>query len=303
MIGIKRIGIHETRSDKITGVVIHAILTLIGFAMLYPILFVVAASFSDPRAINMGQVFIWPVGFHLEGYRSIFTNQWITIGYRNSLIYTLAGTLLHLVVTFPCGYALTKKYIPGYKVITLYMIVTMFFNGGLIPTFLVVRDMGLIDKPYTLIVLGCVNVFNCILCRIYIETSIPKELHEAAHVEGCSDIGVMVRICLPLSAPILAVLALFTGVGKWNDWFNALIYITTRELNPLQIFLREILVLGSQYDIDRDFTELQTAMERVRLAQVMRYALIIVASVPVLAFYPFVQKHFVKGVFIGSLKG
>jgi len=278
-------------------------LFIIGVVMLYPIWFVIIASISDPIAVNSGDVVFLPIGFQLEGYSNILRNEWILIGYRNSLIYAFFGTLFSLTLTFPAGYVLSRKDVFGHKLITLYLLITMFFNGGLIPTFLVVRDLNLLDRPFTLIILGAVSVFNIILCRVYIQSSIPGELQEAARIDGCSDFGILFKIILPLSAPILAVLALFYGMARWNDFFTALIYISTRQYNPLQIFLREILIQNAQFDVRRDIADLAAAAERARLAQVMRYGLVVVSSLPMLILYPFVQRYFVKGVMIGALKG
>jgi putative aldouronate transport system permease protein len=275
--------------------------------MLYPLWFVLIASFSSPNAVNIGDVAFYPKGFQIEGYLNIFKNEWILTGYRNSLFYTVFGTLLNLAVTFPAGYALSRKDMYGYKLINVYMIVTMYFHGGLIPTFLVIKGIGLVDKPYTLLILGAVSVFNCILTRTFIQSSIPGELQESARIDGCTDIGIMFRIILPLSTPVIAVLTLYYGIAHWNDYFSALIYVNTREYSPLQIFLREILVLQAQFTVMDpeafDFDAMVTALERARLAQVMRYGLIVVASVPMLILYPFVQRYFVQGVMIGALKG
>ena len=299
--------IRKTRSDMITGAIIYVLLGIITLIMLYPLWFVLIASLSSPNAVNLGDVLLWPIGFQIEGYLNIFKNEWILLGYRNSLIYTILGTFLSLALTFPVGYALSRKDMYGHKIINIYMIITMFFNGGLIPTFLIIRNIGLVDKPYTLILLGSVSVFNCIICRTFIQTNIPGELQESARIDGCSDIGIMLRIVLPLSTPVLAVLTLYYGLARWNDYFNALIYISNREYNPLQIFLREILVLNAQFNVmdpeNFNYDTMVIALERNRLAQVMRYGLIVVASVPMLILYPFVQKYFVQGVMIGALKG
>lgn len=293
--------IRATKVDRVTNGFIYTVLFLIALVTIYPILFVVSASFSEPTAVNSGQVLLWPVGFQMDGYQEIFKNQWILTGYQNSLVYTIFGTLLNLFVTFTAAYALARKDIYGRKLLNIYMIIPMWFSGGLIPTFLTVSAVGLIDKPYTLIILGAINIYNFIICRTFIMNSIPGELQESARIDGCSDIGIMVRIVLPLSTPVLAILTLYYGLAHWNDYFTALIYLNSRRYMPLQIFLREILIQNVVFEGDP--LELEDSMRRAYMLQVMRYGLIVVSSVPMLIMYPFVQRYFVQGVMIGALKG
>ena len=292
----------ETRGDTITLAVIYVLLALVGIIALYPIIFVLSASISDPAAVNSGKVILWPIGFHLDGYRFIFENDWVMIGYRNSILYTVFGTLLNLVVTFMAAYALSRKDMFGRQVISVYMIIPMWFGGGLIPTFITVSNLGLLNKPYTLIVLGAISMYNCVICRTFISSSIPDDLQDAARIDGCSDFGIMLRVVLPLSKPVLAILALYYGLGHWNDYFTALIYVNDRGLQPLQTFLRMILIMNEEMDLG-GVSELETMKYRVYISQIMRYGLIVVASVPMLIIYPFVQKYFVQGVMIGALKG
>jgi putative aldouronate transport system permease protein len=298
----KRLNIRETRADYITLGIIYIILSLVGIITLYPVIYVFSASISDPVAVNSGQVLLWPVGIHFEGYRYIFENDWVMIGYRNSTVYTVLGTLLNLTVTFLAAYALSREDLFGRPIISFYMIIPMWFSGGLIPTFITVNNLGLVNKPYTLIILGAISMYNCVICRTFIQSSIPQELQEAARIDGCNDFGIMLKIVLPLSKPVLAILALYYGLGHWNDYFTALIYVNDRKLQPLQTFLRMILILNEEIDMS-DVTQLEIAQYRSYISQIMRYGLIVVASLPMLIAYPFVQRYFVKGVMIGALKG
>ena len=293
--------IRDSNVDRATNYVIYVILIFIALVTIYPIIYVFSASFSDPTAVNSGQVLLWPVGFQIEGYQEIFKNLWILTGYRNSLIYTVFGTILNIFVTFTASYALARKDIYGRTILNVFMIIPMWFSGGLIPTFLTVSAVGLINKPYTLIILGAINIYNFIICRTFIMNSIPGELQESAKIDGCSDIGIMTKIVFPLSTPVLAILTLFYGLEHWNNYFTALIYLNSREYMSLQIFLREILIQNVVFEGDP--LELVDSVRRAYMLQVMRYGVIVVSSVPMLILYPFVQKYFVQGVMIGALKG
>lgn len=299
-----RVRVRETMGDRITLGVFYVLLTLIALITIYPVIYVISASVSEPTAVNNGSVVLWPVGFQLEGYQYIFENDWILLGYRNSLIYTVAGTLLDVAVTFLAAYALSRKDLLGRGVLNTYMIIPMWFSGGLIPTFMMVNSMGLVDKWYTLIIIGAFNTYNFIICRTFIQSSIPLELQEAAKIDGCTDLGIMAKVVLPLSMPVIAILCLYYGLAHWNDYFTGLIYINTRSLQPLQLFLREILIQNAQLEMgSSDMMALEDSMRRAYMMQVMRYGLIVVSSLPMLILYPFVQKYFVQGVMIGALKG
>ena len=299
----KQTRIRETRTDRITLWIFYAVLLLIGIITLYPVIYVVSASFSDPTAVNDGRVVLWPVGFQIEGYQYIFENEWILTGYRNSLFYMVAGTLLDVAVTFFAAYALARKNLYGRAVLNWYMIIPMWFGGGLIPTFIVVNDLKLVDSWWVLVILGAFSTYNFIICRTFIMTSIPYELQEAAIIDGCTDFGILFKVVLPLSMPIIAILCLYYGLGHWNDYFTGLIYVNSRNKQPLQVFLREILIQNSEMEMGGDATELEAMMRRLRMSQIMRYGLIVVSSLPMLIIYPFVQKYFVQGVMIGALKG
>lgn len=291
----------ESISDRVFSFVIMFLLTIIGLIVLYPMLFVLSASVSDPNAVNSGQVWLFPVGLHFDGYLRVFESRWVLIGYRNSLYYMVVGTMLAILVTFTGSYALSRRDIYGRKTLTFIIVFTMWFNGGLIPTFLLVNSLGLVDTPFVLVILGVVNAYNFVICRTFIQNSIPGELQEAARIDGCSDFGLCWRIAFPLSGPILAILALYYGLGHWNNYFSALIYLNNRNLQPLQIFLREILLQNQFVDISS--VDLDSLQELVRMTKIMKYSLIVVASLPMIMLYPFLQRYFVQGIMIGSLKG
>ena len=259
-----RARVRETMEDRITLGVFYVLLTLIALMTIYPVLYVISASVSEPTAVNDGSVVLWPVGFQLEGYQYIFENDWILLGYRNSLIYTVAGTLLDIAVTFLAAYALSRRDIFGRRALNTYMIIPMWFSGGLIPTFMMINSMGLVDQWYTLIIIGAFNTYNFVICRTFIQSNIPLELQEAARIDGCSDLGIMAKVVLPLSKPVLAILCLYYGLAHWNDYFTGLIYINTRSLQPLQLFLREILIQNAQLEMGSgDMMALEDSMRRV----------------------------------------
>ncbi len=294
--------IKDTTSDRIFVAAVYIVLGLVALIVLYPLLFVLAASVSDPNAVNAGKVWLLPVGFQLKGYTMVFSSKWVLVGYRNSLFYLLFGTSIDIFVTFTGAYALSRRDIYGRKLLTFFIVFTMWFNGGLIPTFLVVRSLGLVDSPLALVVLGAVSAYNFVICRTFIQNSIPGELQEAARIDGCSDFGLCWRIVFPLSGPVIAILALYYGLGHWNSYFPALMYLNRREWQPLQIFLREILLQNEFVDLEAS-VDLKSVQELARMTKIMKYSLIVIASFPMLILYPFLQRYFVQGVMIGSLKG
>lgn len=287
--------------DRVFDWGVTALLVVFGLLALYPIWFVIIASVSDPVMLNSGKIWLFPKGFQLDGYIEVFTNKWIFIGYRNSLLYTVIGTTLNVLATIMAAYPLARKDLFGRSFFSWLIAIPMWFGGGLIPTYLVVNKLHLINTPIVLVILGLVSSFNIIICRSYI-SSLPHELQEAAKIDGCSDFGILFKIILPLSKPILAVLALYYAVGHWNDFFNAMIYVNDKNLQTLQVFLREILLLNQNIDLET-LADPQELQAQLQLANVMKYSLIIIASVPLMVVYPFVQKHFVKGIMIGSVKG
>lgn len=287
--------------DKIFTVIVAIVLTLFFIVVLYPCIFVISASFSSGNAVQAGKVLLFPVDFSLEGYKAVFNTPKVWIGFRNSLFYTVAGTLISLVLTMTTAYCLSRNDVPGRNIIMLFFTFTMFFNGGMIPTYLVVRQMHMLNTPWALIIPGAISVYNMIVARTFIRNTIPNELMEASMIDGCSDIKYFVKIVLPLSKAIIAVLVLFYGVGIWNAYFNALIYLNDRDLYPLTIFLREILLVESIDPSTVADPELQAKI--ASMAGVIKYSLIVVTMIPIMLIYPFIQKYFVKGVMIGSVKG
>lgn len=288
-------------SDELRfDVIVYLIAAVIIIIVLYPLLFVVAASFSDPARVLNGEVWLLPKGVTLEAYINILHNDKIWIGYRNSILYTVVGTLINIVMTLLAAYPLSRPDLPGRKGLMLIITLTMFFSGGLIPSYLLVKGLGMVDTMWALIIPGAISTYNLIVMRTYFQSSIPWELQEAAHMDGCSNWRLLLSIILPLSKPILAVMVLFYAVGHWNAFFNALIYIRSEELYPLQLVLREILMISQSAGEEGGNVGLE---DKILLSESIKYAVIIVSSLPVLIMYPFVQRHFVKGVMIGSIKG
>ncbi len=292
--------IHATGHDRAFVIIVYALLTLITLLILYPLIFVLSASISDPNAVNSGKVWLWPVGLQWKGYAKVFESRWVLVGYRNSLIYLVFGTALNVFVTFTGAYALSRKDIYGRGLLTFFIVFTMWFNGGMIPTFLQVKSLGLVDSPWSMIIIGAMNAYNFIICRSFIQSSIPGELQEAGRIDGCSDFRLCAMIVFPLSGPVIAVLTLYYGLEHWNGYFNAMLYLNNRDYQPLQIFLREILLQNQTLDMSADLESLQA---NEMLKRTIRYSLIVVASLPMLVIYPFLQKFFAQGVMIGSIKG
>ena len=250
-------------------------------------------------------MWLWPVGFTSAGYQKVFRDPDIWLGYRNTIFYTVVGTLLNLAFTLPCAYALTKKTLPFKSLINFVILFTMFFSGGLIPLYMLVNNMGLMDTIWAVLLPTAVSAYNVIITRTFMDTSIPDGLEEAAEIDGCSPFGVFFRIVLPLSSPIIAVMALFYGVGHWNSYFNEMIFLSDRAKIPLQVVLRELIII-TQMNTDNavvNNTEAKTAAEMQQLAGVIKYSVMIVSTLPIIIVYPFLQRFFVKGVMIGSIKG
>lgn len=300
---IKRIGrgIGRNRSDLIFDIINYAFFTLVMLIVLYPIYFIVIASISDPYKVAGGQTLLWPAGINFEGYKRVFSNSTILNGYRNSLFYALAGTFINLVFTLPPGYALSRKGLAFKPSIMIYFMIPMYFGGGLIPSYILVKDLGMLNSIWALLIPSAVSIWNIIVARSFFQSNIPEELYESAVIDGCSHWRFFVSIVLPLSTALIAVLVLQFALGHWNSWFNALIYISNKNLYPLQLVLRNILIVNDPVlEMIKDQEEIQ---RRQRLAETLKYASIIVSSVPVLIIYPSLQKYFAKGVLIGSIKG
>ncbi len=287
--------------DKAFLFVVILVLTLFFITVLYPCIFVVSASFSSGTAVQSGRVVLFPVDPTLEGYKTVLNTPTVWVGYRNSIFYTVVGTLINLALTMTAAYCLSRKDLPGCNFIMLAFTFTMFFSGGIIPMYIQVRNLKLLNTMWSLILPGAISVYNLIVARTFIVSSIPGELLEASQIDGCSDVRYYLSIVLPLSGAIIAVEALFYAVGHWNAYFNAMIYLSKRSLYPLTLYLREILMASNIDPSTVTDPELQARL--IDMVGIIKYALIVVAVVPVLLFYPFVQKYFVKGVMIGSVKG
>ena len=291
----------RTKADRIFDLLVLLILILVGLIVLYPILFTITASISEPNAVNSGEVILLPKGVQFGGYTSVFKNKWIMVGYRNSLIYTVVGTLLNVTVTFMAAFSLSRRDLVGRKFFNWFIAIPMWFGGGLIPTYLTVNSYGLVNSPLVLVILGLVSSYNLIICRTYL-SGLPFELQESAKIDGANEFQIMFLIVLPLSSAILGVLTLYYAVGHWNDYFNPMIYVNNKNFMPLQVFLREILLLNANIDPDQ-VVDIEVLMQNQRNSEVMKYSLIIVATLPMLILYPMLQKYFIKGVLVGSIKG
>jgi len=293
--------IRKSRADRLFDIMNYSFLAFIMLIVLYPLYLVVISSISDPNSVNAGTVWLLPDGLTFEGYKRIFADERIWTGYRNSLFYAVLGTSVNVVLTLGAGYALSRTELAGRNFFMFLIVFTMFFGGGLIPTYLLVKELGMVNTIWSQVIPNAVGAFNIIITRTFFQSTIPKELQDAGEIDGCSDARFFFSIVLPLSLPIVAVMVLFSAVGHWNSYFQALIYLRNEALFPLQIVLREILVVNETQD--NLLAAAQNEAETLRIADVMKYGVIIVASLPVLALYPFLQRYFVKGVMIGSIKG
>ena len=296
--------IRESRGDQVFKIINTTIVTILLLIVLYPLINVLSCSFCDPLEVGAGHVILLPKGLNILGYKRVFQDPSIMTGYANSLFYTVVGTVINLLVTVPAGYALSRSDLPGRSAIMGYFMFTMYFSGGMIPSFLLVRNLGLYDTRAVLLILGAFSTYNCIICRTFF-ASIPKELEEAASIDGCAPIRCFIQIILPISQALLGVMVLYFAVGHWNSYFNAMMYTYRDALKPLQVILRRILVeaqMSAQMSENMGGAE-DYADEQYQLAALIRYAVIVVSSVPVLILYPFLQKYFDQGVMIGSVKG
>lgn len=298
--------IKQTKGDKIFMILVHIFVLVALLLVLYPLIYVISASISSPTAVNSGQMWLFPKDVTWEGYKTILTYKTIWQGYRNTIFYTAIGTGINLAFTIPCAYALSRPEFYGRGLFMKFMMVPMFIGGGLIPSYLLIRSLGMIDTIWAITLPGAVSVYNVAITRTFFNSTIPREMEEAALIDGCSDIQMFFRIILPLSLPIIAVMGLFCGVGHWNSFFGALIYFTNKSMYPLQLVLREILVtqdMAGNQGTEMSSAVAEIAYSRQQLAQVIRYGVMIVSTLPIILVYPFLQKYFVKGVMVGSLKG
>jgi len=296
----KSSAIKEPIGDRILTVIIYTVLILILITVTYPLLNIVASSFSDPNAVIKGEVTIFPINPTLIAYKTVFNNSQVIAGFANTVFYTVVGTVIQLILTVLIAFPLSRKEFVGRKLIMMLIVFTMFFEGGLIPTYMIVKDLGLVDTRWALIIPKALGVWQVIIAVTFFKTSIPTELYESAQLDGCSDIKFIWKIVLPLSKPIIAVLVLMYAVGNWNSYFDALIYLNSQDLYPLQLVLRNILVMNQMNTLSPAVAYKLQHLQG--LADLLKYALIVISSLPILLFYPFVQKHFVKGMMIGSIK-
>lgn len=291
-----------SNSDRTFHLINNTLMLILLILIAYPLYYVLVASISNPYDVYAGKTFLFPSGFTLEGYARVFQEKSILTGYLNSIYYTVLGTVVSVGLIVITAYPLSKKTLPGKKLIMTFYVITMYVGGGLIPTYLVVSNLKMIDSVWALILPGGVAVYNVIVTRTYFETSIPAELYEAAQIDGSSNIGTFIKIALPLAKPIIAVMVIFTMVAYWNDWFTALIYMNSSSRYPLQLVLRQILIQSQAS------TSMMSGMdggyaEKNRITELIKFASIVVGSVPMLIAYPFVQKYFEKGFMAGAVKG
>ncbi len=297
MTGVK---VQKSRTDKIFDFFLYTISTIIVIVMLYPMYFIVIASFSNPADVSAGNIVLLPKGITFKGYQKLLEYSQLWVGYKNTILYAALGTVISLVVNVPTAYALSRKDLCGRKLFTVFYLIPMFFTGGLIPTYLIVKDFGLLDNFWVMVLPFSVITYYIIVARTFFNNSIPGDLWEAAQIDGCGHLGFFFQIVIPLSKAVLAVIALWTAVGQWNSYFNALIYLRNPDLQPLQLVLRNILI--SNQTISSMSTG-AAAVEAKQMADLIKYAIIVVSSAPIMCMYPFVQKHFNQGVMLGSLKG
>ena len=292
---------HESRGDRIFQMVAVGIVTLMTLLILIPMINVVSASFSSSSAVNAGKVFLLPVEASFDNYVTILKYKSVWLGYRNTIFYTVAGTLLNVFLTMMCAYPLAQKSFSGRKFLSILFFIPMIFNGGMIPNYILMRDLKIINTMWACLLPGAINIFNMIVTRTFIQTSIPETMAEAARIDGCSSTRYFFSFVLPLSKTIIAVISMYYAVAHWNDYFTAFLYLNKRDLYPLQLFLREILV-NSQFD-SSVMSDPEAARQLQGLAETLKYVVIVVSTLPLMCIYPFVQKYFVKGIMVGSVKG
>jgi putative aldouronate transport system permease protein len=290
---------NKQSADVMLEILMYVLAAIMLVILIYPLYFIVIASFSDPAAVANGQMWLFPKGFTLDGYKELLNHQNIWIGYRNTILYTVIGTAIGLTVNISAAYALSRKDLVGRKSISLFFIFTMFFSGGLIPMFLTIQDFHLYNTFLVMVLPFSVVVFDIIVARTFFQTSIPNDLLEAAQMDGCGNLRYFVQIVLPLSKAVIAVLGLWIAVGYWNSYFNALIYLKDPNLYPLQLILRNILITNQ---MQSNLGTGEAATIAMRLANLMRYSVIIISTLPIMCVYPFVQKYFNQGVMIGAVK-
>lgn len=299
-------GIQETRQDKIFLTLNYIYVTIAFLLVAYPLVYMISASISNPKEVASGAMWLFPKDITFEGYERVLQDQRIWSGYANTILYTVVGTAVNLVFTIPAAYALSRRDLVGRGFFMGVFMFTMFFGGGLVPSYLLIKELGMINSMWALILPSAASVWNIIVSRTFFQGTIPSELQEAAQIDGCSNFKLFFKIVLPLSMPIIAVMALFYGVGHWNSYFSAMIYLNDSAKYPLQLVLRQILVLqemSAQGSGMMDGSSASALNNKAEVAALVRYAVIIVSTLPVIIIYPFLQRYFVQGVMIGSVKG
>jgi putative aldouronate transport system permease protein len=291
--------IQDSTSDKIFMIIVYAILSIVLVVVIYPLIYIVSSSISSPHAVISGQVWLWPVDISFDGYLTLWHTPMIKTSYWNSLFYTAAGTAISVALTIMMAYPLSRKTLYGRTPILVMVTFTLLFSGGLIPTYLVVRELGMIDTRWAVLIPNAIWVWQMIIAKSFFQSNIPEELLEASEMDGCSDFRFIWSVVLPLSKPIIAVLVLMYAVGQWNSYFDALIYLKTDKLYPLQLILRSIIIQNNSGGV----ADVGLQVQRQQLTELLKYSLIVVATLPVLLIYPFVQRYFVQGILVGSIKG
>ena len=287
--------------DKLFTILVYVVLSAVLVVILYPLIYVVSASFSDPQAVISGEVVLFPVRPTLRGYAAVFQNGKILTGFANSFFYLIAGTAINLVMTMLCAYPLSRKEFTARGKISLFFVFTMYFSGGMVPSYILVNKLHLLNTRWAMLIPMAMSTYNMIICRTYIVNSIPDELYEASQIDGRTPFKYMIRIVVPLCKPILAVLTLYYGVSHWNDYFNAMLYLHDDRLQPLTIVMKEILIMG-KVDMTK-VTDASAVSKLQGMSELLKYSTIVVACLPVMLLYPMIQKHLVKGVMVGSVKG
>ena len=296
----------KKKKIELFDVVNTSLVILITLIVIYPLYFSVIASFSGPKQVALGNTLLWVKDFSTEAYKYVIEEEQLWVGYRNSIIYLILGTLYNLILTIPAAYVMSKKYLPFRGALSWYFFITIYISGGMIPNYLLVKDLGLIDNPLVMIIGVGVSCYNLIVTRQYFSSSIPEDIYEACYIDGASELTCFTKIAVPLAKPIIAVMALYYGVGHWNGYYSALLYLRKAKYYPLQLVLRNILIsneLSTAAIENADAETVAYLVHRAEMVQVMKYAIIFIASAPLLIAYPFVQKHFTKGIMIGSVKG
>ncbi len=297
---------HVAAGDRLFLVIVYFAVFLITFCCVYPLYFTVIASFSDATDLYSGKVNLLPSGFHLDAYKEVLKNNSIWRGYANSIFYTVGGTAVNLFLTVPTAYALSRKRMFGRNFLMTLFVITMYFGGGLVPTYILYKNLHLTNTPWIMLISGGLSVYNVIVTRTYFQNSIPDGLYEASRIDGASEFLIFGKIFLPLSKPIIAVITLYYAAGHWSSYFGAMIYLANSKLHPLQLVLRKILILNESAIQNIEDAASQEAalsiLQRMELSHVMKFALVFISSAPMIMIYPFVQKYFIKGVMVGALK-